>query len=207
MVDDFGDKEKSRGRILTLLRGGALTVNELAEALELTDNGVRAHLVSLQSEGLVEIAGQRAGLRKPHTLFGLTGAGRARFPTAEGPLLKAVLDGLEGTMSSKALSAFLLRVGREMAEGHRAEFEGAPIEKRRMVAMRILGEIGGVAELREEKGLVVIQGKHCPLANLVPEHPEVCAVAEGLLERILGVGVREVCEKGEKPCCRFELAA
>ena len=38
--------ESTRGRIVTLLRGTTETVNELAQQLELSDNAVRAHLLS-----------------------------------------------------------------------------------------------------------------------------------------------------------------
>ena len=51
----------SRDRVLQLLRPGPGTVNDLAAALRLTDNAVRAHLANLQADGLVEAAGQRPG--------------------------------------------------------------------------------------------------------------------------------------------------
>ena len=38
----------TRGHIVTLLRGGERSVDELAAELGLTDNAVRAHLVILQ---------------------------------------------------------------------------------------------------------------------------------------------------------------
>src|SRR5437762_8200738 len=40
----------TRGRILALLRSENHTVNELATALDLTDNAVRAHLLSLERD-------------------------------------------------------------------------------------------------------------------------------------------------------------
>ena len=43
----------TRGRVTTLLRQGDRTVEELAQALGLTDNAVRAHLVTLERDGLV----------------------------------------------------------------------------------------------------------------------------------------------------------
>ena len=37
----------TRGRVVSLLRGGSRTVDELAGELELTDNAIRAHLAHL----------------------------------------------------------------------------------------------------------------------------------------------------------------
>lgn len=63
----------TRGKILALLRADSHTVNELAEALELTDNTVRSHLTSLERDGLIRQLGMRSGFRKPHILYSLTG--------------------------------------------------------------------------------------------------------------------------------------
>jgi predicted ArsR family transcriptional regulator len=60
----------TRGKILALLRNGSHSVNELAETLGLTDNAVRSHLTSLERDGLVQEAGTRPGIRKPHILYG-----------------------------------------------------------------------------------------------------------------------------------------
>ena len=39
--------ESTRGQVVLLLRRGARTVEELAQALGLTDNAVRSHLAAL----------------------------------------------------------------------------------------------------------------------------------------------------------------
>jgi predicted ArsR family transcriptional regulator len=51
----------------------------------------------------------------------------------------------------------------------------------------------------------MIRGYSCPLAALVPDHPERCKLAEALLTEVVGVAVREHCHKGERPRCRFEV--
>ena len=48
--DRFWDS--TRGRIIVLLRKGECSVNDLAKALDLTDNAVRAHLTALGRHGL-----------------------------------------------------------------------------------------------------------------------------------------------------------
>ena len=70
----FGDRffESTRGHIVALLRGSTKTVDELSKLLELTDNAVRAHLATLERDGLVRQTGTRRGLRKPHYQYSLT---------------------------------------------------------------------------------------------------------------------------------------
>src|SRR5215204_4554515 len=79
--------DSTRGQILTLLRSAPRTVNDLADDLKLTDNAVRAHLISLERDGLVRAEGMLPGIRKPHVSYGLTGDAEQIFPKAYGPLL------------------------------------------------------------------------------------------------------------------------
>jgi predicted ArsR family transcriptional regulator len=55
--------ESTRGRMVTLLRRSRRTIAELARALGLTDNGVRAHLAILERDGIVRQRRRQAGLR------------------------------------------------------------------------------------------------------------------------------------------------
>ena len=52
--------ESTRGQVIGLLRRGVGTVEELSTKLELTDNAVRAHLATLERDGLVERRGTQA---------------------------------------------------------------------------------------------------------------------------------------------------
>src|SRR4028119_133852 len=82
----------TRGRIIGLLRSSERTVNELAEALTVTDNAGRAHVSTLERDGLVQQSGVRPGLRKPHASSELTAEAEQLFPKAYAPVLTQVLD-------------------------------------------------------------------------------------------------------------------
>ena len=45
----------------------------MADALQLTDNAVRAQLATLERDGLVRLGGGRAGSRKPNLTYEATG--------------------------------------------------------------------------------------------------------------------------------------
>src|SRR5215208_4719458 len=82
----------TRGRVTTLLRHGERTVEELAQSLGWTDNAVRAHLTTLERDGLVRHAGLRRGTSKPAYAYTLTPAAERLFPKAYGTLLRLLLD-------------------------------------------------------------------------------------------------------------------
>ena len=74
----------TRGQILVLLRRGTETVNDLAAALGLTDNAVRAHLTALERDGLARRSGTRRGSRKPTVTYALSAEAEQLFPKEYG---------------------------------------------------------------------------------------------------------------------------
>lgn len=194
----------TRGRIVTLLRRASRTVEELAQALVLTDNAVRAHLATLERDGLVRQEGVRRGVGKPAYAYGLTPDAERLFPKAYGPVLHQLLDVLAERLEPDALDQTLREAGHRLAAGRAAP--AGDLRGRIEPALALLGELGGLAELEEHDGTFVIRGYSCPLAAAVPGHPEVCRLAETLLTDVIGAPVRERCERGERPRCSFEVA-
>src|SRR5713226_3364089 len=82
----------TRGQIVTLLRRGSRTVDELAQALNLTDNAVRAHLATLERDGFVRQRGVRRGSSKPAYVYDVNPEAESLFPKAYDRVLRQVLD-------------------------------------------------------------------------------------------------------------------
>jgi predicted ArsR family transcriptional regulator len=196
----------TRGKILALLRADSHTVNELAEALELTDNAVRAHLTSLERDGLIQQLGMRPGFRKPHILYSLTGEAEYLFPTAYGPLLRHVLAVIGRRLPSQELRTSLREVGRTAAMEHLDQIKGKTPNQRIEIALSALNALGGEATVQEKEGRRFIYGNGCPLSAATAHHPEACLIVEALLSEIIGIPVKEHCHHGEAPRCRFEIS-
>jgi len=107
---------QARGRIIALLRRGASTVEELASALGVTDNAVRAHLQLLEREGVVRATGSRQGpgAGKPATTYEITTGGESALSSAYAPVLTALLQALAERTSPEELDELLREVGRRM---------------------------------------------------------------------------------------------
>ena len=195
----------TRGRIVTLLRGSTKTVNELAEELQLTDNAVRAHLLSLERDGLIRQSGIQRGTRKPHFAYELTEEAEHLFPKAYDVLLNQLITALKGRLTPLALEEVLREVGRSLAGAQVASQKKGDTESRIGAALVALEAIGGAARVEKENEKLVICSESCPLATAVAEHPEVCRLAETLLSEIIGSEVREQCDREGPPRCRFEV--
>jgi predicted ArsR family transcriptional regulator len=97
----------THGQIITLLRRSNRTVDELAQALDLTDNAVRAHLATLERDGLVQQRGVRRGSGKPASVYDLTVEADQLFPKAYGPVLQQVLEVLSERMAVDEVETLL----------------------------------------------------------------------------------------------------
>jgi len=191
----------TRGRIITLLRRSSRTVDELTQALGLTHTAVRAHLAALERDGLVQQRSERRGSRKPSSVYDLAPAAEYLFPKAYGQLLDQLLEVLQRRMTPEEVETLLREVGQRMA----AQWKIPPgnLRVRLEAAVEVLNELGGLMERETGEKTVSIRGYRCPFAAVVPEHPEVCRLAETLLSELVGVPVQEHCERTGPVPCRF----
>jgi predicted ArsR family transcriptional regulator len=199
--------ESTRGRIATMLRRASRTVEELARELDLTDNGVRAHLVTLERDGIVQ---QRGSMRsgssgKPAYVYELTPEAEDLFAKAYEPVLRQLLDVLDKRVGPEESESLLREVGSRIADERDVPADG-DVRTRVEAAVSVLNELSGLAELEEGDGSFIIRGYGCPLTAVVQDHPEVCRMAETLLTELVGMPVHEHCDRGERPRCCFEVA-
>jgi predicted ArsR family transcriptional regulator len=190
-----------------LLRRSGRTVEELARELSLTDNGVRAHLVTLERDGIVRQRGsvrRGGGGGKPAFVYELTPDAEDLFPKAYEQVLLRILDVMTKRLGPEGSETLLRGVGRSLAEGKIGPSDDT--HARLEAAADVLNELGGLAELEERDGGEVIRGHSCPLAAVTPDHPEVCRMVETLISELAGVPIHEHCDRGTKPRCRFEIA-
>jgi predicted ArsR family transcriptional regulator len=196
--------DSTRGQIVTLLRAAPCTVEELAGKLNLTDNAVRAHLSTLERDGLVRQSGLRRGPRKPHFTYVLTEEADRLFPKAYDALLNQLITVLKTRLEPAEIEDVLREVGRTLADRSRSA-NGVSLESRVQTALKVLEGIGGTAAVEQHGDKLVIASGSCPLAAAVSVHPEVCHLAETLVAEIVKVPVEEHCDRTGRPKCRFEL--
>lgn len=196
----------TRGQILSLVCSAPRTISALTEELELTPNAIRGQLAILERDGLVRRTVTRQGVGKPAHLYQATTGGRGLLSRAYQPTLSAILSVLAERMPPDELDAALREAGHRLGLPHARA--GGDLSSRIKVALQVLEQLGSVARVEEGStdGGYLICGQCCPLADLVAEHPQVCVMVESMLTDIVGVPVRERCEKGATPSCRFAVA-
>jgi predicted ArsR family transcriptional regulator len=203
----FLQQDATRGRVLTLLREGKWTVDDLAKRLELTDNAVRFHLATLESAGTVRKEGvlRRQGAGKPADLYALTPDAEESFSRAYAPVLAACVAELREMMSTPQLIAFLKRVGKRVAGG--LPIPRGSLPNRVAGAVEILNALGGVTSVEKSGTTFHIIGRACPLSRAVDTDHCVCAAVTALVAEVVDADVAERCDRAGRPRCHFEISS
>jgi predicted ArsR family transcriptional regulator len=195
--------DSTRGKIVLLLRISDRTVDDLSRELGVTDNAVRAHLLALERDGLVNQSGVTKGFRKPHFSYALTPEAEQLFPKPFDSLFTETVGVLKKQFPPDQVEKVLRRIGSQLAQPYKLAPK-AGLSTRLESALKALSDIGGVASL-SKNGKIVISGRSCPLAAAVTQHQEVCKLAESLVGDIVERKVTEACDRTGLPKCRFEM--
>jgi DeoR family transcriptional regulator, suf operon transcriptional repressor len=198
--------DTSRGRIVTQLRNGAQTADDLARTLGLTHSAVRMQMTVMERDGVVRRVGKRPGTTRPSHVFELTPEIEQLLSKAYVPLLTHLVDVFSAALPADQLEALLRQTGRaiasQLAQG--TKISGS-VPSRAATASALLNTHLGALTRVESNGALVIRGAGCPLAALTGKHQGVCLALESLVSEIVGAPVQECCDRTERPRCCFTI--
>lgn len=198
--------DTSRGRIVTLLQRGGLTVDDIASKLELTTSAVRAQITAMERDGVVQRAGRRAGTTRPSAVFELTPEVEQLLSQAYAPFLTELVRVFADALPARDVDRLMRQVGARLAEQlpiHTRPTAG--LGARVAAASEVLNNQLGAVTHVEADGKYLIRGVSCPLAAVTGKHPAVCRALESMLSEIIGARVNECCERESRPKCCFEI--
>ncbi|HUQ83899.1 MAG TPA: ArsR family transcriptional regulator [Gemmatimonadaceae bacterium] len=205
MATTDSDRNPSRARVIVALRRGARTLDQLTAELGLTRTAVRLHLATLERDGLVVRRGLRAGRTKPSHVYELTTEAEQQLSRAYVPVLTQLLHVLSARLPQPEFDAVMRAVGRELLAAHPRP--RGPLRERTVAASDLLNQLGGLTDVEERDGMLVIQSHGCPLAATAVDHPETCSAMESLVSEFVGARVAQRCDRSGRPRCCFEIAA
>ena len=200
----------TRGKILARLLREPLTVADLAAEEGISVNAARTHVNGLERDGYVERFRLKHTASKPAAMYRATPEGEALFPKAYEPVLRALMDEIEGELGPESVGV-LQNVGARLARKHAGRRTSAnpTTEERIEIALDLLTELGAVLEVKHlSSGAIRVEGSGCPLSGAVREHPDLCGMIAAMLEEITFLPVEQCCRNDdERPSCRFLIGA
>ena len=197
--------DTGRGRIVSLLQRGPLTVDDIASRLQISASGVRAQITTMERDGVVRRVGRRPGTTRPSRIFELTPEVEQLLSRAYVPLLTQLVDVFANALPARQVDALLREAGRKLAGELSSGQPSGTLRSRVMAASELLnGQLGAVTHV-ERNGGYVIRGEGCPLSALTGKHPAVCRAMESLVKEVVGAPVHECCERAQRPRCCFKV--
>ena len=197
--------DTGRGRIVSLLQRGPLTVDEIASKLELSASGVRAQITGMERDGVVRSVGRRPGTTRPSRIFELTPEVEQLLSRAYIPLLTHLVDVFAEGLPARQVDALLREAGRKLAGELSSGRPAGTLRSRVTAASQFLNEQLGAVTHVEANGRYIIRGEGCPLSALTGKHPSVCRAMESFVKEFVGASVHECCERAQRPRCCFEV--
>jgi predicted ArsR family transcriptional regulator len=200
--------DTSRGRIVTLLQRGPLTVDDIAAKVGLSANAVRVQIMAMERDGVVQRAGQRPGATRPSNIFELTSEVEQLLSRAYIPFLTQLVRVFANGLPREQVDSFFREAGRGIIDelAWRTRASGDLRARVKSASDLLNDELGGITHIEENHGYV-IRSLACPLAAITGKHPAVCRAMESLIAEIVEAPVSECCDRSERPKCCFEIPA
>ncbi len=201
-----GKKKRTTREIIlhTIKASPQSTVEELAEAADVSPVTVRHHLNALQAEGVIEAASIRRKVGRPYYVYSLSEKGQELFPKRYVRLTSRLLDEMKGRLPQPLIDDIFNGVVANVLEEHRGEFEHLPLEGRFDYLVALLAEEGFLSTWeRTDSGYRLIEYS-CPYLSIGSAHVEVCSFDRKLIDGILQLPVQQnSCMLQGAPCCQF----
>ena len=189
-----------------MLRTGGLTADDIARTLGLTRSAVRLQITAMERDGVVRKVGKRPGTTRPSYVFELTPEVEQLLSKAYIPLLTGLVDVFAEALPADQIEALLRKIGIGLAQQvTRGKRVSGGLESRAAAASALMNEHLGAMTRVESNGAITIRGAGCPLAALTGKHKGVCLAMESLVTAIVGVPVKECCDRDDRPQCCFEM--
>jgi DeoR family suf operon transcriptional repressor len=169
-----------------LLKRGSVKAQTLAEALELTPQGIRRHLRDLEAEGLIEHEPVQVGMGRPQHFYRLTPQGHNHFPNRYDEFAISFLDTLTETMGKEQVSQILQKQWQRKAIEYRHQVGNGSVKERVINLVELRKAEGYMAEWYavEAKNInqnsdanlqqYILTEHNCAISNVAESFPSVC---------------------------------
>jgi predicted ArsR family transcriptional regulator len=182
--------QATRQQIVGLLREQReATVEELAEAIGLTQMAIRHHLNILQSENLIVATRVRRQQTpgRPQQLYSLTEAADELFPEDYYSLSKYLLDELNRFVGYQGTVRLVQQVAERLALEAPAPTDGQSFTDRLEQVTRFLTKNDFVSHWEKLNKGYAIYVLTCPYRRMARTHREICEIDMALIKHLLGV--------------------
>lgn len=201
------DKLTTREIILDAIKqANEATVEDLAEAADVSPVTVRHHLNSLQAEGLLETRSVRRKVGRPYYVYRLSDKGNELFPQRYLRLSNLLLEELKRRFSPEVVNEIFGNVVDGIVADYQKDLESLSLEERLDYLVQMLADEGFLAAwIKDESGYQLTEYS-CPYFSVGQNHNEVCNFDRELMVRVLNAPVTQhTCILNGDASCQFTI--
>ncbi len=201
--------KQSRSAIIDLLKiNGAMSVELLAQALEVSKVCVRRHLALLESDGLVAFEEERHERGRPRFIYRLTEKAGCLFPQIYDEFAKEVLVQIERHFGDEALQRVLKARADDLIKDFKGRLEGRGFDEQVRVLAKAINAKGYLADARKMKdGSYRLRQRNCPTESVAVAYPRVCEEELRVYREALGCEIVRECRIADGArLCEFRIA-
>jgi len=180
--------------VQVILKRQKVTINELADVVGINPISVRHHILKLEGEGVVDSAEERHGVGRPRRVYFLTEIGQEQFPTRYLRLTNRLLDRVKETFPAQIVGELFSQMGADLADDivSSQDLENLSIEDRLDLLKDVLKDEGFNVEWEKTQDAYHIRELNCPYYHIGQHHPEICAVDQTLISKMLAVSATKI---------------
>jgi DeoR family suf operon transcriptional repressor len=196
-------------RIVKLLIGNQpQTVSDLIQSTGVTRTAVTEQLNELSVAGFVERSVERLpGRGRPRHLYKATDAALLLlFASNQRLVVPAIWEAIYEIGGNELKNKILKKLSRILAEHYNKKVTAKKPEDRFRQLMEIFTDEGGLLEVAEEDGQLVVYKRSCPFISMVDDKRSICTVDLEMMSQVVGRNIRRTaCRHEGDPCCKFEI--
>ena len=190
-----------------LHRLGAVTIQDICDAIGVTATAVRQRLVRLQGAGLVTREIMRAGRGRPRHVYKVTPAGQRELGDNYSDLALTLWRGIQEIEQPEIRATLIERVREALVSHYGGVANGASLDKRLHQLGSALRARGFDVEIDTTKSLPILREHACPYLELASSDADICRLEQEVFQAILQTDVvlKQRCVDGHT-CCEFHAS-
>lgn len=187
MQSPLADNEKA---LDIIKREGPRSIQEIAQAMAVTVEGARFHLLKLQKEGFVQSQSESKGRGRPKQIWSLTEKGNNRFPNTHDKLSANLIQLMKEALGDDAVDKVIDKHQLSLQQRYSVEIDqNTDLENRLAQLVDLRTGDGYMAEYLKESDHYLFIENHCPICSAASVCQGFCRAEIDTFKSVLGENV------------------
>jgi len=187
---------ETRRKILTILKNAiGATTTEIAEQLQISDEGARQHLIYLENQGWISRETQRPDVPRsgrPIVHYEITVEGDKLFPKQYDDFSLTLLDTVVENYGEEALHQTLATITNNKVQTWELRLRNKTLQERLEFLKGFYLEGDSFLTVKEKNGEFFLIEVNCPIRTVAMKYPQICSTTISALARLLGFQIERV---------------